>query len=125
MRGRRRLSLNATFILGAASLQTKRLDDMRTHQRVPTRLAVLWEGLLIDNYALMTNLSPGGCYIRSAGRVSVAERIRVDTFLAPHAHLQLEGLVAHQQWPLGFGLRFANLSDEKAALISQVVGGSV
>ena len=88
-------------------------------------LTVLWEGLLIDNCALMTNLGPGGCYINSPGRVSVAERIRVDTFLTSQTLLRLEGLVAHQQWPLGFGLRFADLTDEKAALISQVVEGNV
>ena len=99
--------------------------ENRSHKRVPTMLTVLWEGLLIDNYALMTNLSTGGCYINSAGRVSVAERIRVATFLTTQTPIQLEGLVAHHQWPLGFGLRFADLTDDKATLISQVVGGVV
>jgi hypothetical protein len=88
-------------------------------------LTVRWEGLLLNNYAWMTNLSTGGCYINSAGRVNVAERIRVDTFLASRTHLQLEGLVAHHQWPLGFGLRFEGLTDDKATLISKVVGESI
>jgi len=59
--------------------------ERRAHRRVPTKLTVLWEGLLTKNYALMTN----------------------------------------REWPMGFGLRFANLADEKASLISQVVGGGV
>ena len=99
--------------------------ERRAHRRVPTKLPVLWDGLLTDNYALMTDVSAGGCYINSVGRVSLDEHIRVDTVLVSQAHLQLEGSVAHREWPLGFGLRFANLTDEKAALISQVVGECV
>jgi hypothetical protein len=99
--------------------------ERRAHPRVPTKLTVLWEGLLTDNHALMTDVSPGGCYINSAGRVSLDEQIRVDTILLSRAHLRLEGSVAHREWPLGFGLRFANLTDEKAALISQAVGEAV
>ena len=99
--------------------------EKRTHQRVPTKLAVMWEGLLTNNFALMTNISQGGCYINSAGRVSIDEHVRVDTFLLPQAHLRLEGSVAHREWPLGFGLRFENLTGENAALISQVVGEGV
>ena len=98
--------------------------ERRAHQRVPTKLTVLWDGLLTNNYALMTDVSPGGCYINSAGRVSLDEQIRVDTVLLSRSHLHLEGSVAHREWPLGFGLRFANLTDEKAALISQVAGAS-
>ena len=98
------------------------LYERRAHHRVPTKLAVLWEGLLINNYALMTDVSPGGCYINSVGRVNLDEQIRVDTILLSQAHLHLEGSVAHREWPLGFGLRFESLTDEKAALISQVIG---
>src|ERR1051325_5730210 len=98
--------------------------ERRARHRVTTKLTVLWEGLLINNHALMTDVSPGGCYINSVGRVSLDEHIRVDT-LVSQAHLHLEGSVAHRQWPLGFGLRFANLTDEEAALISQVVGEDV
>ena len=99
--------------------------ERRAHHRVTTKLTVMWEGLLINNHALMTDVSPGGCYINSVGRVSLDEHIRVDTILVSRADLHLEGSVAHRQWPLGFGLRFANLTDEKAALISQVVGEGV
>jgi PilZ domain-containing protein len=101
------------------------LYERRAHQRVPTKLTVRWEGLLTDNYALMTDVSPGGCYINSAGRVSIDEQIGVETVLLSQAHLHLEGSVAHREWPLGFGLRFANLTDEKASLISQVIGEGV
>ena len=101
------------------------LHERRAHHRIPTKLTVLWEGLLTDNYALMTDVSPGGCYINSAGRVSLDEQIRVDTILLSQAHLHVDGSVAHREWPLGFGLRFANLTDEKASLILQVVGEGV
>ena len=101
------------------------LHERRAHHRIPTKLTVLWEGLLSDNYALMTDVSPGGCYINSAGRVSLDEQIRVETIFLSHPHLQLEGSVAHREWPLGFGLRFANPNDETATLISQVVGEGV
>ena len=98
------------------------LYERRAHHRVPTKLTVRWEGLLTNNHALITDVSQGGCYINSAGRVSADEQIGVDTILLSRAHLHLEGSVAHREWPLGFGLRFANLTDEKASLISQVVG---
>lgn len=80
---------------------------------------------MTNNYALMTDVSPGGCYINSVGRVSIDEQIGVETILLSQAHLHLEGSVAHREWPLGFGLRFANLTDETAALISQVVGEGI
>jgi PilZ domain len=99
--------------------------ERRAYHRVTTKLTVRWEGLLTNNRALMTNVSAGGCYINSAGRVSLGEQIGVDTILLSRAHLHLEGSVAHREWPLGFGLRFANLTDEKSALISQVVGEGV
>ena len=100
--------------------------EKRAHRRVPAKLTVLWEGLLTNNYAVMTDFSPGGCYINSAGRVSLDEHITVDTTLMmSQAHLALEGSVAHREWPLGFGLRFTNLSDEKAALILQDVSEGV
>jgi hypothetical protein len=99
--------------------------ERRAHQRVPTKLTIRWEGLLTNNCALMTDVSPGGCYINSVGRVSLEEQIRLETILRSHLHLHLEGSVAHREWPLGFGLRFANLTDEKASLISQVVGEGV
>jgi len=96
--------------------------ERRAHRRVLTKVTVRWEGVLTNNYALVTDVSPGGCYISSVGRVSLGEQIGVHSVLVSQAHLYLEGLVAHREWPLGFGLRFANLTDEKAALISQVVG---
>ena len=80
---------------------------------------------MTDNHALMTDVSPGGCYINSAGRVSLDEQISVETFFLSRSHLRLEGSVAHREWPLGFGLRFANSNDETATLISQVVGEGV
>ena len=88
---------------------------------MPTRLSVLWEGLLTNNAALMTDFSPGGCYINSAGMVSLDEKVRVETILVSRGRLYLEGSVAHREWPLGFGLRFADLTEEKAALITQDV----
>ena len=99
--------------------------ERRAHRRVPTQLTVLWEGLLTNNRALMTDVSPGGCYINSAGRVGLDEQIMLETVLLSHSHLHLEGSVAHREWPLGFGLRFANLTDEKESLISQVIGEGV
>lgn len=99
--------------------------ERRAHHRVLTKLTVMWEGLLTNNYAVMTNVSEGGCYINSVGRVSIDEQIRVDTILVSRADLHLEGSVAHREWPMGFGLRFANLTDEKATLISQVAGEGV
>ena len=101
------------------------LHERRAHQRIATKLTVVWEGLLTNNYALMTDVSPGGCYINSAGRVSLDEQLRVDTILLSRAHLQLEGSVAHREWPLGFGLRFASLTGEKASLILQVIGEGI
>lgn len=95
--------------------------ERRAHQRIHTKLAVRWEGLLTNNRALITDVSRGGCYINSAGRVGLDEQIRVDRILLPQAHLRLESSVAHREWPLGFGLRFANLTDEKATSISQAV----
>ena len=84
---------------------------------------VLWSGRLTDNHALATDVSLGGCYVETAGRVSVGERVALDMMLSPWTRLRLRGEVAHRQWPMGFGLRFVGLVGGERASISRLVEG--
>jgi hypothetical protein len=78
-------------------------------------LDVLWNGLLTDNYARATDVSLGGCYVESAGRVGVGEPVTVVMMVTPWTHLCLRGEVVHHEWPLGFGLRFVGLTGGERA----------
>ena len=91
---------------------------------MPTSLDVLWNGLLIDNYARATDVSLGGCYVESAGRVGVGEQVTVVIMATPRTHLCLRGEVTHREWPLGFGLRFVGLTGGARTSILRLVEGS-
>ncbi|MBA3765847.1 MAG: PilZ domain-containing protein [Acidobacteria bacterium] len=99
-------------------------DEQRVYRRVPASLDVLWNGRLTNNHARVTNVSVGGCYVETAGRVSLGELICIDMMLPLHTHLHLRGQVMHREWPMGFGLRFVNLIDEAQASFLRLVNCS-
>jgi hypothetical protein len=90
---------------------------------VSSSLGVLWGGRLSDNHALATDVSLGGCYVETVGRVGVGEPIALDMMLSPRTQVSLRGEVAHGQWPMGFGLRYVGLTDGERASISRLVAG--
>ena len=89
------------------------MSDRRTEQRRDVCLDAVWNGKSGNYTARVTDLSEGGCYVDTMGAAQVNEVITFRLQL-PHVEwLELSGEVAHQTPPLGFGLRFIDLTDQQ------------
>lgn len=99
------------------------MTDRRREDRLEVCLDAVWDGKSGNYTARVTDLSEGGCYVDTLGEAHVGEIISFKLEL-PSGWLELTGEVAHESPPLGFGLRFAYLSDEQLeklrSLISQI-----
>ena len=89
------------------------MSDRRSEKRLDVCLDAVWDGKSGDYVARVTDLSEGGCYVDSMGEAQVGEVISFKLQLPSGEWLELSGEVAHQSPPLGFGLRFVELSDEQ------------
>jgi len=96
--------------------------ERRHHGRVPVRLDVLWESASVDSFSQIADVSPGGCFVNSAFRVTGGEALTLEVFLPRGGKVRLTGEVAHQRWPVGFGVRFTGFgSDEDYAELLTLV----
>ena len=89
------------------------MSDRRTEKRRDVCLDAVWEGKSGNHDARVTDLSEGGCYVDSLGEAQVGEVLAFKLQLPAGEWLELTGEVAHQTPPLGFGLKFANLTAEQ------------
>jgi len=89
------------------------MSDRRNEKRWDVCLDAVWEGKSGNYVARVTDLSEGGCYVDSLGEAQIGEVLSFKLQLPDGQWLELSGEVAHQTPPLGFGLRFVNLSDEQ------------
>ena len=89
------------------------MSDRRTEKRWDVCLDAVWEGKSGNHLARVTDLSEGGCYVDSLGEAQVNEVLNFKLQLPDGEWLELTGEVAHQTPPLGFGLRFIELTDSQ------------
>src|SRR5262245_54425403 len=92
---------------------THLMSDRRTEKRWDVCLDAVWDGKSGNYDARITDLSEGGCYVDTMGEAQVSEVITFKLQLPEGEWLELSGEVAHQTPPLGFGLRFVELTDEQ------------
>ncbi|HEV7472750.1 MAG TPA: PilZ domain-containing protein [Pyrinomonadaceae bacterium] len=92
-------------------------ENRRSDERISTNLPAKWDGLTGNYEARIEDLSLGGCFVNTAGRVDVGEVIGLEVKLPSGEWLELRGEVASCQPGIGFGLLFTFLtSDEEEAL---------
>ncbi|HKO96887.1 MAG TPA: PilZ domain-containing protein [Pyrinomonadaceae bacterium] len=90
--------------------------ERRSDQRVPLNLTARWDGLSGGHEARIEDLSIGGCFVNTSGRVDVGEDVVVEIKLPAGDWLQLNGTVVSYQPGIGFGVEFSFLTeiDEEA-----------
>ena len=88
--------------------------DRRKEQRVEVCLDAFWDGRSGRVMARILDLSEGGCYVDTLGDCYIGEVLNIKLPLPDGDWLELSGEVAHHSPPIGFGLRFVNLSDEQS-----------
>ena len=89
------------------------MTDRRNEKRWDVCLDAVWDGKSGNYVARVTDLSEGGCYVDTMGEAQVGEVIAFKLQLPDGEWFELNGEVAHQSSPLGFGLRFVKLTDEQ------------
>lgn len=89
------------------------MSDRRSEKRWDVCLDAVWDGKSGNYQARVTDLSEGGCYVDTMGEAYVGEVLVFKLQLPDGAWLELSGEVAHQTPPLGFGLRFVDLTDSQ------------
>jgi hypothetical protein len=89
------------------------MSDRRNEKRLDVCLDAVWDGNSGNHSARITDLSEGGCYVDTLGQAQVGEVLNVKLQLHDGECLELTGEVAHQMPPIGFGVRFVELSSEQ------------
>ena|SRR5690349_1477930 len=87
------------------------MSERRNKERLEVSLDAVWDGHG-NRPARITDLSETGCFVDTTGEALVGELLKFRVELPDGKWLELTGEVAHQMRPVGFGLRFVDLSDE-------------
>jgi hypothetical protein len=88
------------------------MNERRNKERLDVSLDAVWDGHG-NRPARITDLSEGGCFVDTTGEALIGERLTFRVELPDGNALELTGEVAHYMRPVGFGLRFIELSDEQ------------
>jgi hypothetical protein len=88
------------------------MDERRSQERLDVSLDAVWDGHG-SRPARITDLSEAGCFVDTTGEACIGEQLTFRVQLPEGNWLELCGEVAHHMRPVGFGLRFVELSDEQ------------
>ena len=88
------------------------MSERRNEDRMEVSLEAVWDGHG-NRPARITDLSEGGCFVDTTGESCIGEQLTFRVLKPDGTPLELTGEVAHQHIPVGFGLRFSNLTDEQ------------
>ena len=96
-------------------------EDRRADERVSLNLPARWDGLAGLHEARIEDISLGGCFINTRGRVDIGEVVGVEIRLPSGEWLQLRGEVTSFQPDIGFGLVFTFLTAEEEFAIRPLI----
>lgn len=90
-------------------------------EQVFVSLDVVWQGAAGKFDARIGEISMTGCFIESMGQEVMGETINFNVLLPTGIWVTLQGEVIYQEYPIGFEVRFTNLTAAKQRLLTQVV----
>lgn len=96
-------------------------DERRSEERVSITLPVKWDGGSGLHEGRIEDISLGGCFVNSTGRVEIDDVITLEIKLPDGEWLLLRGEVASFQAGIGFGLLFTFLTDEEEFALRQLI----
>lgn len=71
--------------------------------------------------ARVDDLSVGGCFVDTVGRVELNEAVELEIQLPSGNSLSLRGQVASYQPGVGFGMSFISLSEDEVAALKDLM----
>jgi len=95
--------------------------ERRTNQRKRLLLEAKWESMSRTHEARVDDVSLGGCFVNTFGRVEPKELVNLQIELPSGEWLSLQGHVASYQPGVGFGMSFDSLSEEKSAKLEELI----
>jgi len=95
--------------------------NRRIEDRVSLNLSARWTGLTGRHEAHVVDVSLGGCFVTTLGRVDVGEIVALEIKLPSGEWLQLRGQVCSYQERIGYGVEFPFLTAEEEQTLRQLV----
>ena len=99
-------------------------EERRSSQRKRLLLEAKWESMSRTHEARVDDVSLGGCFVNTYGRVELNEEINLEMELPSGEWLSLSGHVASYQPGVGFGMAFDSLSEEKFVKLEELIATS-
>jgi hypothetical protein len=96
-------------------------DNLTQNEQVYVSLDVVWHGTAGKFDARMGELSMDGCFIDSMGQEVLGETINFKVHLPQGLWINLQGEVIQQEYPIGFEIRFTNLTNENRRLLTKLL----
>ena len=66
---------------------------------------------------MVNNISTGGCFVQSVGRVAVGDPIKVEIQLPTGRWIYLWGVVVHRNTDVGFAIRYTVVDDQEREML--------
>lgn len=89
--------------------------ERRKHERVSAHLRVRWEGLHGCHDGTASDISIGGCFILTDGRVAQNELLRLEIEFHTGDWVKVWGEVTNWSEGIGFGVRYTEILEEEEA----------
>jgi hypothetical protein len=99
-------------------------DERRHSQRKRLLLEAKWESMSRSHEARVDDVSLGGCFVNTLGRVEPNEEINLEIQLPSGEWLPLHGHVASYQPGVGFGISFDRLSETETSALKQLMASA-
>lgn len=96
-------------------------EERRTNKRKRLLLDAKWESMSSAHEARVDDVSLGGCFVDTFGRVELNEAVNLEIQLPSGEWLPLQGHVASFQPGVGFGLAFTSLSEQQLAVLKDLI----
>ena len=101
--------------------QLTQMPERRSDQRVSLNLDARWDGLSGGHEARIEDLSLGGCFVNTTGRVDVGEEVVIEIKLPAGDWLQIPAKVVASQHGIGFGVVFSLLTEIDEEAIQELI----
>jgi hypothetical protein len=96
-------------------------DNRRTDERLSINLSARWDGGSGAQEARIEDVSLGGCFVNTTGRVDLGDLIVVAIKLPSEEWLQLRGEVVSYQDGIGFGVVFPFLTEDEEQSLRELI----
>ena len=99
-------------------------DERRHSNRKRLLLEAKWESMSRAHEARIDDISVGGCFVNTLGRVELNEVVNLEIQLPSGEWLPLRGCVVSYQPGVGFGLSFTSLDEEQIAVLKELIASA-